>query len=103
MSCSGSSVLIRLAMPLASLEQRFTRAASSYATSSHRLPISMPITLLLSIPTSVMLVGSGRHDLIAYGPRAPSTVRVPVPKTTAGLQIGTVVEPFRGHEVPPAP
>jgi hypothetical protein len=32
---------------------------SSYATSSHRLPISTPITLLPFIPTSVILVGSG--------------------------------------------
>jgi hypothetical protein len=50
-----------------------------------------------------MLIGSGRDNLIAYGPRAPSIVRVPDPKTSAGLQIGTVVKTFRDHEVPPAP
>src|SRR5947199_3847176 len=71
------------------------------ATSSHRLPISTPITLLPSMPTSIMLVGSGPRTRLYPGvePLLPFVFRTA--ETPAGLQISTVVKTFRDLEVPP--
>src|SRR5262249_31657106 len=76
--------------------------ASSRATSSQRLPISTPITRLPSMPTSIMLVGSGPSTRLCTGlePHLPFVFRTA--EKPAGLQLSTVVETFRDLEVPPA-
>ena len=101
MSHVGSKVPIKAAIAAASFTCRSTFAASSRATSSHRLPISTPITLLPSMPTSIMLVGSGPRTRLYPGvePLLPFVFRTA--ETPAGLQISTVVKTFRDLEVPP--
>src|SRR5437773_5057324 len=90
MSHVGSKVPIKAAIAAASFTCRSTFAASSRATSSHRLPISTPITLLPSMPTSIMLVGSGPRTRLYPGvePLLPFVFRTA--ETPAGLQISTV-------------